>query len=176
MGSLDDLQQAGIQAFRSGDYETALAKIQALVEAAAAENDLPKRAEALNDLGVIRKQLNDLPGAFKALEAALAYYQEVDNLRGEGQVLGNMGMVEEAQGKYDDAVQSYVDAAAIFEELGDSEMAMYSWQALSRLRLRQKEWIGAISAYEEGISHLPDNSIKKKMLQKLLKLPYKFIG
>ncbi len=176
MGLLDDLQHAGVEAFRSGDYETALAKFQALVDAATAENDLSKRAEALNDLGVIRKQLDDLPGAFEALEAALAYYQEVDDRAGEGRVLGNMGMVEEAMGKYDDAVQSYVDSAAIFEELGESELAMYGWQSLSRLRMRRKEWISAISAYEEGISHLPDNSFKKKMLQKLLKFPYKFVG
>ena len=53
---------------------------------------------------------------------------------------------------------------------------MYSWQALSRLKMRQKEWVGAIAAYEEGISHLPDSSIKKKILQKVLKFPQQFLG
>lgn len=176
MSRIDSLQKEGVDAFRAGDYELALSKFEAMIEAAAEAGKLDKRAEALNDLGVIRKQLDDIPGALEALNEALAYYQEVDDERGEAQVLGNFGMVEEAAGQFDDAVQSYLDSAAIFEELGESEMAMYSWQALSRLRLKQKEWVGAISAYEEGISHLPDNSFKKKMLQQVLKFPYKFLG
>ncbi len=176
MNDLNSLQEEGVQAFRAGDYELAQTRFEALAKAAAAENALDKRAEALNDLGVVLKQLDDLPGAFAALEEALAYYQGQDNEKGEGQVLGNLGMVEEAAGKYEDAVQSYLDAAAIFEELGESELAMYSWQALSRLKLRQKEWLGAIAAYEEGIARLPDTSFKKKVLQKLLQVPNKFLG
>jgi hypothetical protein len=44
------------------------------------------------------------------------------------------------------------------------------------LKLNQKDWLGAITAYEEGIAHLPDNSIKKKILQKVLKAPTRFLG
>jgi tetratricopeptide (TPR) repeat protein len=176
MSQIDKLQKEGVEAFRAGDYELAQTKFEAMLEAATAEDNRQKRAEALNDLGVIRKQLDDIPSAFEALEEALAYYQEVDDEKGEAQVLGNLGMVEEAAGQYEDAIQSYLDSAAIFEELGESEMAMYSWQALSRLKLRQKEWIGAIAAYEEGISHLPDSSFKKKFLKTLLQFPNKFLG
>ncbi|RME48286.1 MAG: tetratricopeptide repeat protein, partial [Caldilineae bacterium] len=175
MTTIEQLQQEGVNAFRQGDYETAQARFEAMIAAAEAENNPAKAAEGLNDLGVVRKQLGDLPGAFEALEKALAYYQDADDERGEAQVLGNLGMVEEAAGRYEDAVQSYLDSAAIFEELGDDEMAMYAWQALSRLKLRQKEWVSAIAAYEEGIAHLPDSSIKKKLLQKLLQFPGKFM-
>ncbi len=176
MIDLNKLHQEGVDAFRAGNYDLAHKKFLALVDAANGAKNPAKAAEALNDLGVVRKQLGNLDGAFEALEKALAYYQGVDDERGEAQVLGNFGMVEEAAGKYEDAIQSYLDAATIFEELGDSEMAMYSWQALSRLRLKQKDWVNAIAAYEEGIAHLPDNSIKKKILQTLLKTPYKFLG
>ncbi|MFQ5578122.1 MAG: tetratricopeptide repeat protein [Anaerolineae bacterium] len=176
MTEIDQLQREGIDAFRAGDYELAETRFSEMADIARSRDNRLKQAEALNDLGVVRKQLDDLPGAFTALNQALAYYQESDNERGEAQVLGNMGMVEEAAGQFEDAVQSYLDAAAIFEELGDSEMAMYSWQALSRLKMRQNEWLSAIAAYEEGISHLPDSSIKKKVLKKLLQFPNKFIG
>lgn len=176
METLDKLQQEGINAFKSGDYELAEEKFEKMVEIATQEDNQQKLAEAFNDLGVIRQQLDNTDGAFEVLNKALTYYQDIDDERGEAITLGNLGKTEEAAGKYEDAVQSYIDAATIFEELGESEMAMYSWQALSRLKLRQKEWIGAIAAYEEGISHLPDKSFKKKMLQKLLKMPTKFIN
>ena len=176
METLDKLQKEGVDAFRAGNYELAEEKFLALIDAATAANDPAKVAEAHNDLGVVRKQLGDIDGALIALDFALDYYQSVDDERGEAQVLGNFGMVEEAAGKYEDAIQSYLDSAAIFEELGDSEMAMYSWQALSRLRLKNKDWINAIAAYEEGIARLPDSSIKKKIVQTLLKTPQKLLG
>lgn len=176
MENLDKLQKEGVDAFRAGNFELAEEKFLALIDAATAENNPAKVAEAHNDLGVVRKQLGDIDGALIALDFALQYYQSVDDERGEAQVLGNFGMVEEAAGKIEDAIQSYLDSAAIFEELGDSEMAMYSWQALSRLRLKNKDWINAIAAYEEGIAHLPDSSIKKKIVQTLLKTPQKLLG
>jgi len=174
MAKLEKLHEAGIKAFRAGNYELAQEKLLNLVHTAAEENNLAKVAEANNDLGVVRKQLNDTDGALEALHAALKYYQDIDDEHGEAKVLGNFGMVEEAAEKYEDAIQSYLDSATIFEELGDSEMAMYSWQALSKLRFKNKEWIAAIAAYETGIAHLPDNSFKKKMVQTLLKTPSKF--
>jgi tetratricopeptide (TPR) repeat protein len=176
MSNSKKLQKEGVNAFHGGDYETAMSKFEAAYAAAQEEGNAQRQTEILNDLGVIRKQTGNLEGAFEALEMALEQYQERGDKKGEAQVLGNLGMVEEAAEQYEDAVQSYLDSAALFEELGEHELAMYSWQALSRLRLRQKEWIAAIAAYEEGISHLPDRSMKKKMLEKLLKLPTKMMG
>lgn len=176
MADLNAMQKSGVEAFRAGNYELAKERFSALIEAAREENNPAKVAEAQNDLGVVLKILDDLDGALAALHAALKYYQSVDDEHGEAQVLGNFGMVEAAAGQYEDAIQSYLDSATIFEELGDSEMAMYSWQALSKLQLHQKDWINAIASYEEGIAHLPDNSIKKKIVQALLKTPQKFLG
>jgi tetratricopeptide (TPR) repeat protein len=84
-------------------------------------------------------------------------------------------MVEEAAEKYEDSIQSYLDAASIFEELGETELATFTWQALSKLQLRQKDWINAIASYERGIANLPDNSVKKKIVKNLLKAPGKFM-
>lgn len=176
MDSSESLQKQGIEAFRIGDYEEARTYFQAALKSAKAEGDRKKEAEALNDLGVIRKELDDLDGAFEALQTALDIYGDLEDDRGEAITLGNLGKVEEAAGKNEDAIQSYIEAAAIFEELGETDLAMYCWQALSRLKINQRDWIGAISAYEEGIAHLPNSSVKKKIMQNLLKLPTKFVG
>ena len=176
MTNSENFQKQGVEAFRIGDYEEAQAHFENALAAAKAEGGRKKEAEALNDLGVVRRELDDLDGAFEALNTALEIYGDLEDDRGEGITLGNLGKVEEAAGKYEEAVQSYIEAAAIFEELKEDEMAMYCWQALSRLKMNQKDWVGAISAYEEGIAHLPDSSIKKKVMQKVLQVPAKLMG
>ena len=176
MSESEKHQNLGIEAFRLGDYDEAKTHFEAALEAARAEKNRKKEAEALNDLGVIRKEMNDLDGAFNVLQQALDIYGDLEDDKGEGITLGNLGKVEEAAGKTEDAIQSYIEAAAIFEEIGEPDMAMYCWQALSRLKMNQKDWLGAIGAYEEGIAHLPDNSFKKKVLQKVLQVPFKIAG
>lgn len=173
---LDHLQKAGINAFRAGDYETAAQTFEALLQVAEQEGNEAKMAEALNDLGVIYKQLGDIDGAIGAIDTAIEKFQAIDNLKGEAQAWGNLAATQEAAEQYDEAVANYMEAAAIFQEIGENDLAMYSWQALSRLRLRQKEWVAAIAAYEKGIAQLPDNSIKKKVLQQVLKMPEKIVG
>jgi hypothetical protein len=64
----------------------------------------------------------------------------------------------------------------LLEEIGESEMAMYVWQAVSRLRTRQGQYIAAIGAYEEGIQNMPKDSLKRKVLQKIMKLPGSVLG
>jgi len=175
MKKSEEYQKKGVDAFTIGDYEEAKTHFEAALQAASAEEDQKKTAEALNDLGVVKRELGDLDAAYAELDKALDIYTELKDARGEAITLGNLGKVEEAAEKYEDAIQSYIESAAIFEELGENDMAMYCWQALSRLKLNQKDWLGAMSAYEEGIAHLPESSFKKKIMQKLLQLPGKFI-
>ncbi|OQY44875.1 MAG: hypothetical protein B6242_11715 [Anaerolineaceae bacterium 4572_78] len=172
----ETLHKEGIAAFRAGDIELAHSKFEATLEAAKSEENPKKIAEALNDLGVVLKQLEDYDGALDHLENALERFQKMGDKQGEAQALGNLGMVQEAAEEYEDAIQDYLDSAALFEEIDQPEMAIYSWQALSRLKLKQKEWLNAIAAYERAIERLPDSSIKKKILQKIINFPSKLIG
>jgi len=73
-------------------------------------------------------------------------------------------------------VDTYNESAAIFKEVGDNEMAMYVWQAISRLRKNQGQYIAAIGAYEEGVENMPEGSLKRKILQKILGMPGAMLG
>jgi tetratricopeptide (TPR) repeat protein len=90
-------------------------------------------------------------------------------------VLGNRGSVLEGQERYEEAVDAYKQSAQMFEQIGDSDSAMYVWQAISRLRLNQKQWLSAIAAYEEGVENMPDRSLKKGLLRRILRLPGGFL-
>ena len=82
----------------------------------------------------------------------------------------------EAEEEYEDAVAAYKQSAQMLEALGENDMAMYVWQAISRLRASQGQYLAAIGAYEEGVENMPKGSFKKTILQKILGAPGKFIG
>jgi hypothetical protein len=64
----------------------------------------------------------------------------------------------------------------MLEEIGENDMAMYVWQAVSRLRTKQGQYIAAIGAYEEGVSNMPQASMKRKILEKILRAPGSLLG
>ncbi|MFQ5612833.1 MAG: tetratricopeptide repeat protein [Anaerolineae bacterium] len=173
---IDKLHQQGIQQFRDGAYEAAARTFSQALDMALAGDNPAKAAEISNDLGVVRRQLEDHDGAFEALNNALAHYTRTGDKKGQAQTLGNLAAVYEATEQFEEAVGAYKSAAALFEEVGESELAMYTWQALSRLRMRQGRWVEAIGAYEEGVDNMPDRSLKKGFLQRLLRLPGNFLG
>ncbi len=171
MADLVKLHAVGITHFRAGRFEDAA---QALAEAyAAAETagDRQRAAEILNDMGVTRRELAEWVQAEAALDKAYLIFVELGNVKGKAQVMGNLGSVYEGQERHEEAVDAYKQSATMFEQVGDSDSAMYAWQALSRLRLKQGQWLPAIAAYEEGIENLPDRSLKKGLLKRILRLP-----
>jgi tetratricopeptide (TPR) repeat protein len=168
------LQEQGVALFRKGKFDAALQKFNEALQAAA---DQPKlAAEIYNDLGVTYKQLADYAAAHHALDEAMTRFTQLQDKKGEAQTLGNRASIYEAEGRLDEAVESYKQSAAMLEEGGESEMAMYVWQAISRLRTKQGQYIAAIGAYEEGIENMPTTSLKRKVLQQILKLPGGMLG
>lgn len=168
------LQEQGVAAFRKGNYQAALDTFNEAL--ALAGDDAKLTAEIYNDIGVTQKQLKDFAAAHAALNEAWNRFTNLGDENGRAKTLGNRAAVLEDEGLLDEAVETYKQAAAMLEETGESEMAMYVWQAISRLRMEQKQYIAAIGAYEEGVENMPEGSFKKKILQQLLKLPGNMIG
>lgn len=168
------LQEEGVALFRKNKFEAALQKFNEALQAA---TDQPQQSAAIyNDLGVTYKQLADYPAAHQALDEALARFTQAQDKKGEAQTFGNRASVFEAEERLDEAVEAYKQSATMLEEVGESEMAMYVWQAISRLRTKQGQYIAAIGAYEEGIENMPQGSLKRKVLQQILKLPGGMLG
>ncbi|MDM8521233.1 tetratricopeptide repeat protein [Anaerolineales bacterium HSG6] len=172
--SAKKLHEDAVALFREEDYDSAIEVFEAALESAA--DDPNRQALIYNDMGVTHKQLDDYSAAHTALDKAVELFEAQEDYKGLAQTVGNRAMVYEAEGELEDAVEHYRASAAKLEELGENEAAMYVWQALSRLRLKEKQYIAAIGAYEEGIENMPQGSFKRKVLQKLLKLPTNLIN
>lgn len=169
--TLQRLHSQGIDHYRGGRYAEAASCFEEACVAARAADDRRCVAEALNDLGVARRELGEWDAALAALTEARSLFVALGDRKGEAQSIGNLASVYEGRGDHAAAAEAYRTAAALFEELGESDLAMYSWQALSRMHLNQKHWLPAIAAYEEGIEAMPDGSLKKGLLRRLVRLP-----
>jgi tetratricopeptide (TPR) repeat protein len=168
------LHEQGIALFREGKFQAALDTLNQALSSAG--DDTRRAAEIYNDIGVVYKQLEDYPAAYQALDEAWSRFTELADKKGQAQTLGNRAAVYEAEGLLDEAIEAYKKSAAMLEEVGENEMAMYVWQAVSRLRMNQGQYIAAIGAYEEGIDNMPEDSLKKKILRRILKIPGGMLG
>ncbi len=168
------LHEQGVALFRQNKYQAALQKFNEALQNV--EGQPRPTAEIYNDMGVTYKQLEDYPAAYQALDEAMKLFTELSDKKGQAQTLGNRASVYEAEGQLEKAVETYKQSATLLEEVGESEMAMYVWQAISRLRTKQGQYIAAIGAYEEGIENMPEGSFKRKVLQQILKLPGSMLG
>ncbi len=168
------LHEAGVALFRAGKPADALQKLTEALQVAP-ENSR-QQAEIYNDLGVVNRDLEDFDAAHAALDAALEIFTALNDKKGQAQTWGNRGALLEAEELAEEAVEAYKQSATMFEELGESEMAMYVWQAVSRLRTKQGQYIAAIGAYEEGVSNMPKGSFKRTVLERILKAPGALLG
>ena len=170
------LHKEGVELFRKDQPEAALQKFN---DALALYDDTDQArhvAEIYNDVGVVETQLEDFSAARAALDQAMERFTTAGDEKGKAQTLGNRAALHEAEGDMESAVDIYKESAAIFEALGENDMAMYVWQAVSRLRMRQGQYIAAIGAYEEGVDNMPEGSFKRKVLGQILKAPNSLLG
>lgn len=170
----DKLHKDGIKLFRRDKPEAAIEKFTEALEAT--DGDARKSAEIYNDMGVAYRDMKDYPAAHKALDEAMSRFTEIGDKKGQAQTLGNRGAVLQAQGEMEKAVEIYKESATMLEEVGENEMAMYVWQAVSKIRTKQGQYIAAIGAYEEGIDNMPQSSFKRKILRNILKTPSSLLG
>lgn len=172
--SAKKLHEEGVSLFRKGKLEAALQKLDEALQNAV--EDSQQSAQIYNDLGVVYQKLEDYPAARKALDEAERIFTALDDKKGQAQTLGNRAALYEAEGSLDEAVELYKESAAMLEAVGENDMAMYVWQAVSRLRTKQGQYIAAIGAYEEGVSKMPKSSFKRKVLERILKAPTSLLG
>jgi tetratricopeptide (TPR) repeat protein len=168
------LHEEGVALFRKGKPAEALQKFNEALQNV--EPSSRQTAEIYNDLGVTHKQLEDYPAAHRALDQAMEQFIALKDEKGRAQTLGNRAAVYEAEGLAEKAVETYKESAQIFETIGENDMAMYVWQAVSRLRMKQRQYIAAIGAYEEGVENMPEGSFKRKVLSQILKTPSSLLG
>jgi tetratricopeptide (TPR) repeat protein/transcriptional regulator with XRE-family HTH domain len=104
---------------RDGPWADAITRHTAAIQAARSLGDRLGQANALNDLGTVRRLTNDYPASTQALEQALGIYRDIGDRLGQANVLKDVGDVRRLTADYPAAVQALEQALGIYRDIGD---------------------------------------------------------
>ena len=151
----DQLKEKGLQKFRRGAYDEALATFETAVSLYAAAENPTGQAEMLNNIGVIQRSRGNLDKAIAALQQAESIFAEIGDGERQGMALGNLGDLYAAKKDRTAAARSYSDASELLAKANARGKQSQVLRALSLLRLRQGQWLQSLIHMEESLSVRP---------------------
>jgi len=102
-----------------GPWPEAITRHTTAVQAARQLGDRLAQANALNDLGHLRRLTSDYPAAVQVLEQALAIYRDIGNRLGQANALFDLGPIRWLTGDHHGGIRDLERALAIYRDLGD---------------------------------------------------------
>ena len=168
MSDAKDIKEEGLKLYRAGRYEEAAAKFAEAQIAFAAAGDQNETAECANNRGVCWRQASKFDEATAAFEEARPLFQSLSDLVGEGQVVGNLATVVEVQGDKQHAAELYQEAIDLFTQAGAKDYAKDTYTALSKLKLKQRDVVGAMTAFDSGLEQLDKPNLIERMARKII--------
>ncbi len=103
---------------RDGPWADAITRHTAAIQAARYLGDRVGEADALSELGALRRLTADYPAAARALELALGIYRDLGDRLGQANALNYLGTVRRATSEYLPAVQALEQALGLYHDLG----------------------------------------------------------
>ncbi|WP_369178654.1 tetratricopeptide repeat protein [Streptomyces mutabilis] len=104
---------------QAGPWDQAVGLHRTATEAAARTGDHAARADALAELGVVRRFMAAYPEAVEALTAAADEFAAVGDPRRRADALRDLGVVHGLCGRYRQAMEHHQQALDLYTELGD---------------------------------------------------------
>jgi tetratricopeptide (TPR) repeat protein len=120
---------------RDGPWAEAITRHTTAIQAARHFGDQPGQANALNDLGVVRRLTGDYPGAAQALEQALDIYRDLGNRGGWAEVLNEAGTLHRVSGKLAQAEECHQQALELARAIAGSWDEAHALAGLGRCAL-----------------------------------------
>jgi tetratricopeptide (TPR) repeat protein/transcriptional regulator with XRE-family HTH domain len=134
-----------------GPWADALARHTAAVQAAQSLGDHLGQANALHDLGDVRRLTGDYPAAADALEHALSIYHDLGDRLGQANALLYLGAARRAMGDYPAAADALEHALSIYHDLGDRLGQANAVHDLGVVRLGADDYPAAARTLEQAL-------------------------
>jgi len=168
MSDAKNIKEEGLKLYRAGRYEEAAAKFAEAQLEFATEGNHKEVAECANNRGVCWRQAAKFEEATAAFEVARPLFQSLNDLVGEGQVVGNLAALLESQGDTQHAAGMYQEAIDLFTQAGAKDYAKDTYTALSKLKLKQRDVVGAMTAFDTGLEQLDKPNLIERMARKII--------
>ena len=144
---------AGLAALLQSDgpWAEAITRHQAAIQAARHLGDWLGQANALHDLGDVRRLTDDYPAAAQAQEQALGIYRDLGDRLGQANVLNDLGDVRRLTGDYPAAAQAHEQALDIHRDLGNRLGQAGALNSLGVVRRLTGEYSAAAQVLEQAL-------------------------
>ncbi len=136
---------------QDGPWAEALTRHATALRSARYLGDRPGQANALGNMGIVRRLTGDYPGAAGAQEEALDIYRDLGDRLGPANALISLGSVRRATGNYPGAARDLEEALGICRDLGDRLGQANALTCLGIVRRMTGDNAGAAGAQEEAL-------------------------
>ncbi|MEU0147358.1 cyclophane-containing RiPP biosynthesis TPR protein HaaT [Streptomyces sp. NPDC006288] len=137
---------------QAGPWDQAVGLHRTAAEAARHTGDQRALADALAELGVVRRFMAAYPEAVEALDEAVTEYEAVGEKRGKADALNQLGIVWYMTADYEASARAQVDALALYRELGDRLGQANAFADLGMVRRQTSRFDAAVETQTEALS------------------------
>lgn len=175
------LDPSGLEAeakdlFRAGDFRKAA---ELFSQAADLYAGLPQpvlAAEMRNNQCVALLKARQPEQALSAVQGSSEVFSRTGDRLKMGMALANEASALQDLGRSADAASLFDAAAAVFRELGEGDLLLQTTQSLSSLKLKSRDFLGALLTMQQGLENLPRPTFRQKLLSRLLKIPNRLLS
>ena len=136
---------------RDGPWTEAITRHATALQSARHLGDLFGQANAISNLGVLRRLTGDHHGATTDLEQALSIYHDLGDRLGQANSLNNLAGVRQRTGDYPAAAQTLEQALGIYRDLGDRLGQANALSGLGGVKLLRGDYPGAAADLEQAL-------------------------
>jgi tetratricopeptide (TPR) repeat protein len=162
--------EEGKRAYNRGQYDEAARLFERAAQGYRLARQNLLAAEMNNNLSVSLLQAGK---PRQALDAALGTDEEfasASDPKRQAMALGNQAAAMEALHRYDDALQTYARAEAIFTQIGESDMLSLVKKSMAAIRLRRGQFVESALNMVGSVEAKSRPSFFERILKFLLRL------
>lgn len=164
-GRADALNNLGIVFWKRGDFEESLRAYHESVELRRRLGDRDGEAGCRNNIAKTLTDQGSYELALRELAFARKTWSELENLRGLGVALNNIGIVYDRRGEPERASAFFHDSLALKERIGDRQGACETRTHIARLHLGQRRHREALSLLAKAVSDAEELGILAELAE-----------
>ena len=153
-----------------GPWTSAITRHATAVTAAGHLGDRQGQANALTDLGDVRRLIGDYRGGAEALQEALGIFRDTGNRDGEANALRDLGAGRRMTGDYRGAVEALEEALGIYRDTGNRRGEASALREIGDVRRMTGDYRGGAEALQEALGIFRDTGDRRGQANALIYL------
>jgi tetratricopeptide (TPR) repeat protein len=138
---------------RLGYWGEIMERLERALQATRAHLETPSKREAslLQDMGILTWKQGEWERAIDFYQQSLETKEQVGDIHGMAQTMGNLGNVYQAKGEWERAIEVYRQSLEALEQVGDIHGMAGTYNNLGAVYQAKGEWDRAIDFYRQSL-------------------------